>query len=531
MIFDGRKRNIEMSVDSKNKRIAKNTIWMYVRLFTTMFIGLYTSRIVLQVLGVSDYGLYSVVGGVLAMFTFISGSLMSATTRFLNIEMGKEGGDVNRCFNINLVLHIALAVIIFILAETIGVWYIFNKLQVEPGKLGDAIFIYQVAIITTCLGIINEPYASLFNAFERFGFLAAFDIINAFIRFGCILLLQYTGDYALRWYCIIMSLTTVNTFVVYHWIAARDWGYIIKFKLVRGWQHYKEVLVFSNWNLLATVAMMIRTSGCDLIINAFFGTAVNGAFAVSKTVNNYIISFSSNFDSASGPQIVQSYSSGDYSRTYYLANKLGRLNLLLFEMVFFPLFIELDFVLHLWLKDVPEGVLEFCQLNLLLAAVALTCGGIMQVISASGKIKWFKIVGGIISLMCIVFGYILCKIGYSAYFLIIMFLIADLVNRIIQLVMMKTILGFDSLRYVKEAYMKPAIIAAVMTVVLVIRSFMNIESVIGHLISIIVCGIITALAVYRIGLTTGEKAKLLQFMKNKVNKQYDSKGKNSLEER
>lgn len=507
-----------MSVNSENKRIAKNTIWMYVRLFITMFIGLYTSRVVLQVLGISDYGLYSVVGGVLAMFTFISGSLMSATTRFLNFEMGKEGGDVNRCFNINLVLHVALALIIFILAETIGVWYIYNKLQVEPGKLSDAIFVYQVSIITACLGIINEPYASLFNAFERFGFLATFDIVNTFIRLGCIILLQFSGDYALRYYCIIMSITTVNAFVVYHWIAARDWRDIIKLRFIRGWQHYKEVLAFSNWNLLATVAMMIRTSGCDLIINAFFGTVVNGAFAVSKTVNNYIMSFSSNFDGASGPQIVQSYSSGDYSRTYYLTNKLGRFSLLLFEMVFFPLYIELDFVLYLWLKDVPEGVLLFCQLNLLLAAVALTCGGIMQVISASGKIKWFKIVGGIISLMCVVSSYTLCKMGAPAYSLIIIFLVADVINRIIQLILMKRILGFDSLMYVKEAYTKPTIIAAIMTVVLVAHSFMGIESVVGHLFSIIVCGIITAVAVYRIGLTTGEKTKLLQFVKNKINR-------------
>lgn len=489
---------------------------MYARLFTTMFIGLYTSRVVLMVLGVSDYGLYSVVGGVLALFTFISGSLMGATTRFLNVEMGKSDGDVNRCFNINLVLHLCLAVFILILAETIGIWYIYNKLNVEPGKLGDAMFVYQIAIATTCLGIINEPYASLFNAFERFGFLATFDIINVFIRLGCIILLQYYDGNSLRMYCIIMGLTTVNAFFVYHWIAARDWASIIKLRFVRGWHFYKDVLTFSTWNILMTMALMARSSGSDLLINSFFGTAVNGAFAVSKTVNNYIISFSSNFDSASGPQIVQSYSANDYQRCNYLVNKLGRFCLLLFELMFFPLFIELDFILHLWLKEVPEGVLTFCQLNLLLAAVSMTCGGIVQVINASGKIKWFKINGSFFFLICIAIGYYIYKIGTPAYYILILFLVADVLQRVFQLILMKKILNFNSWGYVREAFGKPLVIAIIMSVILYLHSCISIDSMFYRLASI--CGslLLTASLVYTVGLTKRERTKLVTFVKNKI---------------
>lgn len=504
------------NINSENKKIAKNTVFMYIRLFTTMFIGLYTSRLVLLVLGVSDFGIYSVVGSVLAMFTFISGSLMGATTRFFNVEMGKPDGDVNRCFNINFVLHLGLAVIIFLLAETIGIWYIYNKLNVDTGKLGDAIFVYQVAIITSCLGIINEPYASLFNAFERFGFLASFDIVNTFIRLGCVVLLQFYDGCALRFYAVIMSLTTVNAFIVYHWIAARDWAYIIKLKFVYGWQHYKEVLVFGNWNLFATIAMMIRSTGSDLLINAFFGTAVNGAFAVSKTVNNYIISFSSNFDSASGPQIIQSYSSGNIGRCNYLVNKLGRFCILLFELVFFPLYIELDFILHLWLKDVPDGVLLFCQINLLLAACALTCGGLVQIINASGKIKWFKLIGGLLFILCVPIGYFLYSIGAPAYSMLILFLLADALYRVLQLVMMKSIIGFDSWGYVREAYSRPFIIAIIMGTSLYIYSVFEIVDPIFKLCAILTCLSITSILVFSIGLTKGERIKLISFVKNKI---------------
>lgn len=504
-----------MSDSSVNKRIAKNTVFMYMRLFTTMLIGLYTSRIVLLTLGVSDYGLYSIVGGVLAMFTFISGSLSGATSRFFNVEMGKPDGDVNRCFNINLILHTGLAGIILLLAETIGLWYIYNYLNIESGKIGDAVFVYQVSILTACLGVINSPYSSLFSAFERFGFLASFDIVNTIIRLVCVILMQYYDGNALRFYSMIMCLTTVNTFVVYHWLAAKKWPKIVKFKLIGEWKNYKNVIAFSNWNLLATTALMARSSGCDLIINSFFGTVVNGAFAVSKTVNNYIMTFSTNFDSASAPQIIQSYSAGDHGRCNYLVNKLGRFCLLLFEIIFFPLYIELDFILHLWLGEVPEGTLIFCRLNLFLAAVALTCGGIVQVINASGKIKWFKITGSIFFVLCIPIGYFMFKNGAPAYSMLILFIIADILQRVVQLILMKTIIGFDSLSYIKEAYFRPLVIGTIMGGVLWGYSQISVTSAILKLLAIFLCILSTGILIFYVGLTQGEKNKVIFYVKKR----------------
>lgn len=505
-----------MSDNNSNKKIAFNTLYMYIRLFLTMGIGLYTSRVVLLVLGISDYGLFNVVGGILAMFTFISGSLSAATSRFFNVEMGKPNGDVNKSYNINLVLHIILAGITLFLAETIGLWYVYNKLNIDPGQLNNAVFVFHISIFSACLGIINGPCASLFVAFERFGFLAKFDIINTLIRLGGIILLQYYDGNSLRFYSILMCLTTVNAFVIYYWIALRDWPQIVKIKLVRGWENYKEVLFFGGWNLLSTIALMVRSTGSDLIINHFFSTAVNGAFAVSKTVNNYITTFSTNFDSASGPQIIQSYSTGNYDRSNYLVCKLGRFCLLLFELVFFPLYIELDFILHLWLKEVPENVLLFCRLNLFLAAVALTCGGIVQVINASGKIKWFKINGSVFFIICVPLGYWLYSIGAPAYSILILFLIADVIQRIVQLILLKTIIGFNSWNYVKEAYGRPSLIAAILALFLWCYSFATVSSPILKIMVIGLCFVVTTVLVYTLGLTCGEKAKVKTFAKNKL---------------
>lgn len=492
---------------SANRRIAKNTAFMYVRLLTTMVIGLYVSRLALEILGVSDYGLFAVVGGVLAMFTFISNSLASATSRFFNTEMGKKDGDVNASFNINLLLHVCLAIIIFALAETIGLWYVYNRLNVEPGKLADAVFVYHISIITACLGIVNGPYQSLFAAHERFKFMAVMDIVNSLVRLGCILMLSlYHGDYTLRVYSIIFSLTTANTFVVYHWVAYRNWAHIIKYRFVGGWQRYREVLSFGGWNVLATMAYMVRSSGSDLLLNSFFGTAMNGAFAISRTVNQSIMSFTGSFDSASAPQIIQSYAAGDNARCTYLCNKIGRINILMFELLCIPLLIELDFVLRLWLGKVPDGAYMLTYLNIIVGGMSLTCGGIFNLINATGRIKWFKVNTSAFFIACIPIGYILFDNGFPAYSILVLFLVADVLQRGVQLYLMHRLLGFDSWRYAREAYGRPMVIGIIAAAGFYLHSFLNIESALESIATIGATAVLTILLIYGIGLTGDEKA-------------------------
>lgn len=505
-----------MAIVSNNKRIFKNTIYIYIRLFVTLLIGLYSSRIVLQILGVSDFGIFNIVGGILTAFTFLTSSLSAATNRFFNTEMGKKDGDTCKIFNINQALHISFAFLVFILAETIGLYYIYHYLNIPNGKFTDALFVYHVSIITICLGIINEPYSSLFSAYEQFGFLSAFDVTNSFFRFVCIIALQYIPGNSLRLYAIIMGFTTINMFVIFHWLAHKKWPNTIRFKIILERDKYLEILSFSGWNLLSTVSFMARGTGSDLLFNYFFGTAVNGAYAISRSVNNYISTFSANLDTASAPQIIQSYEAKDYNRCYTLANQLGRFCLLLFELIFFPLYIELDFILHLWLGDVPNGVLKFCQYNLILAAVALTCSGFSQIINASGKIKWFKIIISAFFLVCIPIGYILFKAGYSPYSLLVLFTIADVIQRMVQMVLLKKILHFDALKYMREAWLRPFLIAVIMSLTLYVYSFLQISNNWTKVYSIIGCFILTSFLVYTLGLNTEEKKKLQNIIKSKL---------------
>lgn len=489
---------------------------MYARMLAIMAAGLYTSRLALAILGVSDYGLFAVVGGVLAIFTFISGSLATATSRFFNIEMGREGGDVNASFCINLTLHVAFAAVILTFAETAGLWYVCNRLNVAEGKLADAVFVYQVSVATACLGIVNTPYQSLFTAHERFGFLAALDVANALIRLGCVVALaSYHGHYALRLYSVIFALTTASSFVAFHAVAHRRWRGIVRLRLVRGWHRYRAVLGFGGWNMLATMAYTARSSGSDLLLNAFFGTSINGAFAISKTVNNSMIAFTGNFDNASAPQIIQAYAAGDKARYTFLCNKLGRINLLIFELMAFPLLIQLDFVLHLWLGHVPEHALEFCALYIVAGGVAMSCGGIYNLMNASGRIKWFKISCSFFFIACIPIGYVLYGRGFPAYTILVLFVMADIAQRAVQLWLLRRIVIFDAWLYAKEAYTRPLIIAALLTGLILASRLLPIDTAALKLASMGMCLAATAALVAMVGLKADERRKIMTIIKTK----------------
>lgn len=506
-------------ISQSNKRIAKNTMYMYIQFFVNLAVGLYTSRVVLQVLGVSDYGIYSVVGGILTMFTFLSGSLAGATTRFLNYEMGLKDGDVNRAFNINVVLHLFFALIVFMAAETAGLYYIFKYLVVEEGKLGDAVFVFEVAIITACLGINNTPFNALFRAKEKFGFLAVLDITQVLIRLGLIVLLKFYDGNSLRLYSLIMSFTTVSSFIVYRIYSNQHWTEIIKFRFICGWHYYKNVLVFGWWNLLSTLAVLARFSGCDIMFNYFFGTAINGAYALSRSVADYATNASSYFEGASVPQITQSFSSNDHSRCNYLVNKMGRMTLLLYLAVFFPLYIELDFVLHLWLGQVPDGVLLLSRINLISGFVSLTSSGLVTYINATGKIMWFKILMSSFLILCLPVGYVMFKMGMPYYVLPILFIVADAVHRVFQFVLLKKITNYDIVSYIKEAYIRPFSIIMIMSAVLYLYSFFNIGTTLFiKLIAIGLCFLMTAALVMYVGLLPNEREKAVYFVLNKFKK-------------
>ena len=500
-------------------RIAKNTVIIYIRMAVTIVVGLITSRLVLQALGASDVGLFSAVGSAVALVGVISGALSGTTVRFMNIEMGKEGGKPNRMFNICHTIHLGGAAVILLLLETIGLWYIRTKLNVAPGKEADAMFVFQVSTIVACLGIANVPFQSLFTAHEKFGTIAIVDIVNTLIKLALVaalFLLRGRPD-CLRIYAVMMSASTWISFIAYHLMSARRWPDIVKWKPVREKAAYKEVLVFSNYTMLHATAGIARSQGSNMLINAFFGTTTNAAYFYAFTLQNYVNQFVNNFDGASSPQITQNVGAGRIETATRLARRSCRICLSLFLLLFFPLWSELDFLMGLWLgSKMPPETVVMARWTLIIAAVATTSAGFVQLINALGRIKWYKIEISVLYLLCLPAGYILYKNGAPAYTILICFIVADFLNRIIQFILMRIQFNFDVFSFMRHAYLRPAVVSVLMTGYLMLYKTVVLTGFWQHVAGFGVTLIVTASLIGLLGFRREERRKALSFLRRKL---------------
>ena len=506
-----------MSDSSANIRIAKNTVFVYVRLFVTIAAGLITSRLVLQALGVNDYGLYNVVGSVVALFSFITASLAGTTQRFINVELGRPDGDPGRIFNICNVIHICSALILFVLIEIIGIVYIQNWLNVAPGKEGDAMFVFQVSAIAACLGISNVPFQSMLTAHERFRDQAAIDIFFTLTKLALVFVLLICSGNLLRIYALFMSITTVASFIIYRLYCRLWWKDTVRWSPVRERGAYREALAFNNYNLLAASANMAKWQGSNVLINYFFGTAVNAGYGIANLATSYIEKFTGNIASAAAPQIIQSQSGNDTERTHYLSHTVTRLSLLIILCIFFTLAAEPDYLLRLWLGDrVPDGTVVFCTYTLILGILGTTTIGLVQVINASGKIKWFKIQFSVLYFLALLVAIPLYKKGSPAYTVLLLYVIADGISRLLFLLLSKTILNYPVWSYIRHSYTRPFAVSAVMLVFLYFYNTFDLRSVLGGLGGTASSGFLVCLLSFFIGLKGSERARILGILRRKT---------------
>ena len=503
-------------MNSNSKTIAKNTIVVYLRIFITMFVGLFSSRFVLQALGESDYGLYSVVGGVIALFSFLSGALSQTTTRYINFEKAQPSGNVNKIFNISLVIHISFSIIIVLIAEILGMFYVHNYLVVDSNKIQDAIFVFQTSLITTCLSVLTIPFQSIFVANEKFLFIAIIEIIQTVVRFLFVIsMLYYTGN-NLRYYAVIMALTTLAGSVAYVIIACKKWKSITIWHFYSDRKAYANMLYFNNYTLLGAGALVTRSQGSMMVVNYFFGTSVNAAYAIANNVQSYVNLFIGNFDTASGPQITQLVSSGKIEESLKLVTRTCRICILLMCVVYFPLLVELSTILNLWLGDVPEHTVTLCKYTLGIAVVSATSGGLSKFIAAIGRIKWFQIQYSILYFLCIPASIILLAIGVNVYVVPLLFIISDVISRMIQLYLLHRYINLDVKKYIVESYTRPIIVFCILYVFVLCYSIFQPTDLIYKFMGVAITGLVSVSTVLLFGLNKAERnAVTMMFIKRK----------------
>lgn len=505
-----------MSVDLRS-RIVKNSIIVYFRLIVTTILGLIISRVVLKTLGASDYGLYNVVGGFIALFSVIAASMSSTTVRFLNIELGKPDGNPNKIFNVCNIIHIILAIFVLLIGEVFGVYYINNYLNVPAEKLSDAMFVFQVSTIVACVGIINVPYQSIFVAKERFWPIALTDIFNSVLKLLLVLILSISECNVLRWYAIIMSLTTFVSFAVYHYFAYRYWHDLIKWNLYKEFKEYKEIFIFNNYNLLGSVALVGRTQGANMLMNFFFGTVVNAAYGIARTIQSLVEVFTNNVDAAAAPQIIQSVGRSDVNHSISLACKVCKMCQLVSLLIIFPLFVETEFLLRIWLGEVPAYSVQFAQLLMLSVFVASTGGGLLKLKDAMGKIKWFMISFSFWNLITLPVGYILFRLGYAPCSILCLCIISDLLSRITQLLLMKIIYRMNVGQFCINAYIRPLFVFFIMMgYAIIYHNVFLFTSNFLSILGIFVTGVVGIIIVLYIGMASDERVMICSMIKNKI---------------
>jgi O-antigen/teichoic acid export membrane protein len=349
-------------LQSNNRRIAKNTLLLYFRTIFTLLISLYSSRIVLNALGVEDFGIYNIVGGVVGMFTLLSGSMTAATQRFIAFELGKKNGNSNHVFSATLTIHIMIAILVIIIGESLGLWFLNQKLVISSSRMIAANWVYHFSLLTFVLNIISIPYIGLVVAHERLDAFAFISIGEAILKLVCILTLEYILTYSLILYAFYMC--TIALIVrFFYWLFCKKAFTDSEYHFFRHSQVYRQVLSFTGWNFLGSTAGVLSNQGQNILINLFFGVVPNAARAVAAQIDNALNQFVSNFTMALNPQITKSYAADNKEYTLKLVSQGGKLCFFLFLCGAAPIMFCSSEIIELWLGQIPEFTVLFLRLS------------------------------------------------------------------------------------------------------------------------------------------------------------------------
>lgn len=382
---------------SSSKTIAKNTLFLYFRMFLVMGVSLYMSRIVLEQLGISDYGIYSLVGGIVALFGFLNSSMSSATQRYLAFDLGKKDEKkLQKTFSVTLTIHMAIAVLILLVAESIGLWYVNYQVVLPPDRLFAANIVYQFSVLTALIGIIQVPYDALIIAYEKMNIYAYISIFEVSLKLGLVfLLVVYDGDKLIA-YAALIFLVSLIIRIAYQIYCRRNYK-ASKYSFEYDKVYFKELISYSGWNLFGGIASVSRGQGINIVLNLFFGTVVNAAYGLTLQVQSAVNQFVTNFQKAVNPQIIKTYSEGNFERMHNLIIQSSKFSFLLMLLIVAPILFNTDFILNLWLRNPPEYTTIFVQLGLIGVLIDCISYPFQTGIQATGKIKFYLIVvGGII---------------------------------------------------------------------------------------------------------------------------------------
>lgn len=507
------------------KKIAKNTVFLYIRSIVVMVIGIYTSRVVLQTLGVDDYGIYQVIGGFVAMFSILSASLVNASQRFISFEMGKDNPQMSRLFCGTVSIHLILALGVFVLFETFGIWFLNTQLNISSERMTAANWVFQCSVLTFCINLISVPYNASIIAHEKMNVFAYISIFEAVAKLGIVYLLNVIGFDKLIVYAILMLMIAVSLRLIYGMYCKRHFEEC-KFHFIIDKPLFKEMLGFTGWNFIGSTAGILTTQGINILINIFFGVALNAARGLAEQVNHAINTFVTNFMTAMNPQITKSYAASDFEYMNKLMARGAKYATLLYWFIALTIFVEAETILEIWLVEVPPYASVFLRLTIIYSIFQALSNTLYIGMLATGDIKKYQIVMGSIYIGSFVLCYVLFKFGLGPEFGYISTIVAVFIALFVRLKLLKDLIpAFSPNGYFKESVIKSFIVIVLSGgIVFLIKYFVTISNKYFELLIILLLSItVVAVLSWILALHSYERTLFLNQTKRILKCKYNGK--------
>lgn len=446
---------------SSSKTIFKNSLFLYVRMFLAMGVGLYTSRVVLNTLGIEDYGVYNVVGGIVVIFSFFNSAMSSATQRFLSFDIGsKDYFQLKKTFNTTLNIHFLIAIIVLILAESVGLWFVNYKLNLPAERMIAVNWVYQFSVFTFLFGIIQVPYNALIIARERmniYAYISIFEVVFKLIIVYLLVIVDF--DKLILYSALLFGIAFFvrffeKTYCKKHFEESKYEFYYDK-------SYTKTLLSYSGWSLFGNVAAIGRSQGINILLNLFFGTLLNASYGIAMQVQGVVNTFVSNFQMAVNPQIVKRYAAGEIKESIELICQSAKLSYFIMFIIACPIIFNVDFVLKIWLKNPPIYTSMFVVLSLVNVLIDSISGPLMIGAQASGNIKWYQITIGSFILLCVPLSYLLLKIYNDPNLVFYVIIAINLISLFLRVLFLRKLINLNVSVFLKDVLLPIAAVTFV----------------------------------------------------------------------
>lgn len=502
-------------MDENNKRIAKNTSFLYIRMMLVMCVQLYTSRIILKKLGVEDFGIYGVVGGIVVMFSSIVGSLGSATSRFFTVELGKgDYTQLKKVFSSALMIHFVMALFVLLICETVGLWFLNNKMVIPDNRLVAANWLLQFSIITTFFSVAQVPYTACIIAHERMDVYAYSGLIDVVLKLLIVFLLPLAPFDSLIFYGLLIMLIQVAMVFFYRIFCYRNFTET-HFVMQRDRKFFKSMLMYGIYDFVGSMSVMLQGQGLNMILNVFSGPVVNAARAIAYQVQSATTQFSNNFLTAVKPQIIKYYAQGEIERMMTLVHRSSILAFTLMLAIILPLSINIHFILGLWLGEYPAYTASFTVLVLVTSLLNAFRSPRITVFHATGNIKLSNIVTGGILCMAFPIGYLLMKLGCSPNSVFWGMLGTTVVADCTNLFILRRYISYSILEFVKQVHVPCAVISFITLTAMYPFYELMAEGWTRLISSTLLSTIIILFFTWRLALTAEQRHKIINTLKKK----------------